>query len=208
MIFAIADYVQYLFKKGRYSEQALREQHAYLCSRENIEAYIKTSEPGDLILLHIRVSLISWLIMYYTNSIWSHVSGVATDNCVCETTPRGVIKSPITSYIDNKSYFSARRIQDRENVNMEKVVAWVQDKVGAGYDWALLFIMFFSIIFGRSHHWKLIYSLDIYIVLAVLVRLGIMPTLPSLIAAGIYAFVLLFNLSTLVRELNEHRVTM
>jgi len=195
MVFALLDYINYVSMKGNYSLDNISKNGGELCSRENIEAFIRRSKPLDIILLHTRLSLMSWLVMYYTNSIWSHTSGVVRDNYLIEATLEGVIKVPISSYIDDKSYYGTLRLRDEITPDMaEKGLRFAEESVGNGFNWFGIFRIFLRIIFGRSKDWRLKHSLDIFITILLLRMLNISTTRTSLGISIVYSTILVINL--------------
>lgn len=193
MIFFITDFVKYNFMWNGYSEKSLEEQNLIICSKQNIESYMNKSKPMDVVFLHTRKSFISWVIMYYTNSPFSHTSLVLKNNIVIEATLQGVVKTPLTEYIDNESYFLVLQPPNITDKQTEKGMQYAESTVGSGFGWYKIILIFLQVLFATSNSWRLRYSLDIYILL-ILLKLTNLISLNTLILITItYTIVIIFN---------------
>lgn len=193
MIFALIDYFQYVNMMGKYSIKNLQKEKAILCTKENIKKYFTSSPPNMcLIFLHTRVSLNSWLVMYYTNSLWSHVSCIMDNYVYDTTTSQGFIKIPPSDFIDNKSYFRAISI---EIPNYEKGKSYTENLVGkTKYGWKSVIKKFLRIIFGKSRDWRLKFSLDFYFLTVVLYLLNCLSPIITITLICFYSILLSWGL--------------
>src|SRR6266853_580503 len=103
MIFAILDYMDYRCRRGAYSDALLRAEGGRLAAGENFPRP-EQFKTGDLVFLHTADSFLSWLVMYYTSSVWSHVASVSENGYIIDAATSGVLEHPFSDYLDGKSY--------------------------------------------------------------------------------------------------------
>lgn len=132
MIFATIDFIQYLLKIGKYSQKSIDESGGVIASDKLID--VNTLEIGDMVFFHPRISLFSWLIMYWTNGNWSHVGMISGNGKICHAISEGVVEEDINKYFDNKSYLSIihRTLSNQEK---EELLSFIQSTVGSKYAW-------------------------------------------------------------------------
>src|ERR1017187_7658324 len=111
MLFAALDYWRYTQRMGRFSDKTIREDGGILATRDKLHE-IETIKPGRLIFYSCTDSFQSWLIMYYTSSVWAHVTTASYDGNIIDTTTSGVIEHPLSDYLDGKSYISIYTIKE------------------------------------------------------------------------------------------------
>jgi hypothetical protein len=63
---------------------------------------------GKLFFYHGCNSFSSWLVMYFTSSIWSHTGAFTENGFVVDATTSGVIERPLYDYFDGKSYICVK----------------------------------------------------------------------------------------------------
>lgn len=109
--------------------------------------------PGDKILFHTKgFSLVSIAIREITQSYWNHVSQLIQEGgewFVIEALFKGVVKTPLDKYIDNKTYdLKVIRLKEGSFKNRAEYVRGIElsnfrmnQKIGKKYDfWAIVFI--------------------------------------------------------------------
>ena len=111
-------------------------------------------KSGDKILFHTRgFSPFSMGIRFLTKSFWNHVGQyekeVDSKGYIIEALGKGVVKTPIEKYINNKSYIlKAVRLRGDAFKDLEEYKKGLQtsrermyDKIGKKYDWwAIVFL--------------------------------------------------------------------
>jgi hypothetical protein len=102
MIFAILDFVNYKNKTKNYSFDAIKKEGGIELNDLNFDK-IFPLKPGT-IFIHPPNSFLSWLIMYYTSCIWSHVMTTFDYDNVVDVTLKGVIIHPFRDYFDKGFY--------------------------------------------------------------------------------------------------------
>lgn len=199
MLFAIYDYIQYRLMLGPYSEESIKAQNGIICSAENIYKYLGvnaiTQEQIGMIFLHTRVSFLSWIVMYYTTSLWSHVGILLSDGNVYEaTTNQGVTINPSSTYIDNQSFFHLIKIPVPNAEAKEAMQKEMRNMYGYKYDWFSPFKIFLYIIIAAKSEWKIKYSLDIFITLIALFFTKLISLSTFIVLISIYSIPLYWNL--------------
>lgn len=103
---------------------------------------------GDLILFHTKgLSFISIGIRMLTESFWNHIGMYIIDidkrGFVVEALGRGVVKTPIEKYIDNKNYIlkavsikpEAFKDQQEYEIGLGLAMSRMRAAIGQKYDW-------------------------------------------------------------------------
>ncbi|HWW90434.1 MAG TPA: hypothetical protein VNY35_06625 [Solirubrobacteraceae bacterium] len=171
MIFALADYVRYRLRKGRYNPAVLEEQGWVLASRANFQGD-DLPAPGLVCVVHTQDSFVSWVIMYFSQHAANHVFIFGEEGSIVDTIPTaGVIERPLSDYLDERSYFL---IVPKEVPSAEKrteALSWAKTQIGNRYGWPEAVGIGERILYGRPHpgpavHWRL--WTDAMIVLAIL----------------------------------------
>lgn len=101
MIFAIADYLHYVRKKGRFSRHPHTSFMAGAFERSLSPQAIAMLRPGDLIFVETMDRPAAWLIMYLTSSEVSHLAMYVGNGEIIHATLDGVRADPITSLYGN-----------------------------------------------------------------------------------------------------------
>jgi hypothetical protein len=189
---------------GNYSKDSLEKQGLKLCDQENIENYITKSKPADIIFLHTRISFISWLVMYYTNSLLSHTAVVINKDLILEAIPQGVVKTPIRDYIDNKSYFVVLNVPDITEEQTADIMNYADSQMGVGYNWSLVFKIFLDTIFAKRKDWRIKFSLDFYLLFILLKVINLISLKLLVILSVIYTIIIVFNRTRFYFNNREH----
>lgn len=116
MIFFFSDYLNYRNETGNYRH-------------ENCEAlgykrgkYFVNNEPkplpGDALVVHTRFSFVSWLVMYYTNSLASHVCLFLENGILFDFTTSGLVEHHVSDYYEDRYYLQIRILRE-EKVGFE-----------------------------------------------------------------------------------------
>ncbi len=147
MLFALFDYYQYRTRRGKYSASNIERGGARLATSENF-ADISSHRPGDVFFMHTMNSVISWLIMYFTDSMWSHVGIISQDDYVVDATTAGVIEHPFSDYLDGQAFLLIvdTKIADERRA---EALALVRSEIGTPYGWITVLRMGLDIVFGN-----------------------------------------------------------
>jgi hypothetical protein len=172
MIFAAWDYLRYRLGKGVYSPSQLQRQGARLGTRENFME-IANCKPMDLFLLHTRKSFLSWMVMYYTNSIWSHVGMFAENGQVIDATTGGVFKHHFCDYCDGSTYIAIWHLKGVTDEKREKAIRWSERQIGKAYNWAGVVRLFLMIILGKKEPYRFRFFLDFVVLMLPIAAFGL-----------------------------------
>jgi len=166
MIFALVDYLQYRWRRGRYSERSLEEKNLRRATEENF-ADFRDYSLGDMLYVSTADSFKSWIVMYWTNAVISHVATFYGDGILHDCTTGGVIRHSFSDYLDGKSYLGVMRLP--AGLDKEKMKAFLDRTVGDGYNWRGVFRLALLISSGAhpSFSWRL--YLDIALIIASLI---------------------------------------
>lgn len=210
MLFALYDYVCYRFQLRHYAPAVVEAQHARLAISENFpEEGVRTKcEPGDAFFLHTRNSFVSWLIMYYTNSLWSHVGAFAENGKIVDATTSGVIKHEFLDYIDGESYILLKKLDKSYDLDTQKMMEFAERQVGSPYNWAALPRIFIHIVSGRDPKYRIRYTLDFLLLLLPFLLLRYSVPVVGWIAVTCGAILVLFvGYNVAKRKWSERRST-
>jgi len=193
MLCAAVDYLAYAMRRGRYSLENLKAEGGLLATPDRIDL-VDELQPADCLIFHTPGSLLSWAIMYYTDSAWSHIAMVVGPNRLSHATTVGIIEQPITDFFDGKTVLLARRPKERTPEGVVAAQAFAEESRGAGYNWLGVFRLLLRILFGASHHYRVRVSVDILIVTVVLATLSWGAVrLAILAAATLYVLLVVVN---------------
>src|SRR4051794_3738547 len=103
MLFALADYVQYKFQRGRYGPETLSSSGWKLATPENFRGD-QRPRPTDVVIVHSRVDTLSWVVMYVTDFVGSHTTMLGSEETVIHATLDGVVEQPFATLLDGQSY--------------------------------------------------------------------------------------------------------
>jgi hypothetical protein len=164
MLIALLDYIKYRLQVGRYSARSIEQAHGSLATAENFppDSFPK---PGQIIIVHTRESFISWLVMYFTDSIWSHTAIGVDDGDIVEVTLGGTIAHPFADILNNTDYLIIGRppmTQDQERGIAEHARSGV-GVVKLSYRVAAT--MGIRTLLGRDDKYRIRLSLDLLTVL-------------------------------------------
>lgn len=189
MICAITDYLFYKCKRGKYSHNNLLKQGA----QPGVipKGHVLDVKTGDMFFLHTRNSFLSWCVMYYTNSIWSHCGIIGENNLSFDSTTSGVIKHPFTDYLDENHYVAVGRIPGISKEIRDKINPFLNSWVGAPYGWGHILRMFIIRISGRHDKYYYKFYIDILFLFSPLFIIGLI----NIVFIKIYLFVISFYLA-------------
>lgn len=157
MLFALWDYIKYRRRMGRYSDAELVRQGARCATQANFSD--QSERPrGTVIQFHTRYSYLSWMVMYYSDSVWSHLAIIVSSDDVVHSTTSGVLRHPFLALCDERSYL--RLLAPIENEAGAKAGAHAETLVGRQYDWGETIYTFRDTILGTLGRYRLSYFLD------------------------------------------------
>jgi len=126
--------------------------------------WIDSIRDGDIILFHTKgFSPISVGIRMLTESFWNHVgmyvSDINKEGFVIEALGRGVVKTPIEKYINNKSYIlkaitlrpEAFKDEEEYREGLKLAISKMRLSVGQKYDWWA--IVYLGILYISKGFW-------------------------------------------------------
>ncbi len=197
MLFAILDYINYRRRRGHYSDESIRKEGGRLAAPENFPMLLDLG-PRHRFVYHTRDSFLSWLVMYYTASVWSHVGNFTERGHIIDATTAGVIEHPLSDYFDGKSYIiilAAKKglVSDEQ---LAKSLEWGRRQIGCGFNWPGLRRFFWSIVFGAHANYRFRVSGDILILLLVLCPLAYLSHtfgVLLLLVSSLYVFIVVMN---------------
>jgi hypothetical protein len=195
MLFALVDYLNYRAERGPYSANAIESQGGHLADK-HLTYRIEALRPADLFFYHGRGSLLSWAVMYFTHSIWSHVGTCVGDGKIVDATTSGVVEHRLTDYLDGRGYLAFRTVQGISDEQRADVARYARSTVGAGYNWSGVFRLFGAIITGYHAHFRWRFAVDVLIFAAMLATLGLLwppLSIASFASAIVYLRLLLIS---------------
>jgi len=134
MTFAIVDCLAYLAERGRYSPDALAASGWCLVTPETLAAAARVP-PATIFVIHPSRSMLSWVIMYSTNSAASHTALYLGGGYVCDSTPQGTMIRPLSDVLSERTWFVDNRKQPIPEEARARVVESAVKLVGTPYDW-------------------------------------------------------------------------
>jgi hypothetical protein len=173
MMFAVIDYVAYRLKRGKYSAASIEAEGGKLASPGNFPEG-QFPQPAAIIVFHTRDSFLSWLVMYFTNSVWSHSAVATYDGEFVEVTvDQGTIEHPFADSLNSKDYVKYGLPRQLTADQQAGIVAAAQASVGnVRFSWFGAIRLGFYILMGRhpTRHPRL-YA-DILLLLSMFYWLG------------------------------------
>lgn len=136
MLFALIDYAHYRMQRGRYHRAKIEAAGYRLATLENFSG-VRHPRPADVIVFHTRTSALSWLVMYFTNSVASHVAMMTDEENVTEVTTSGVVRHPFTDLLDRQSFLACGSPPDLTDEKRAAVGAAADQMLDARFDWLL-----------------------------------------------------------------------
>jgi hypothetical protein len=134
--------------------------------------------------------------MYFTDSIWSHTGVFGENGNVFDATTSGVIRHPFADYCDGATYILVIRHPSVSESKRREALEFAESKVGDGYNWRGVILMFFRIIFGAQKPYRMVFFVDALVVALLLASGGYLWT-PMAWAASvafiIYSIVVMTN---------------
>lgn len=162
MLFAALDYLRYRRRRGMYSDEAIRKEGALLATPENFSP-VEELPPCGLVFYSATDSFQSWLVMYYTGSVWSHVATLTYHGNIIDATTRGVIEHPLLDYLDGKSYVAIRRVKGMSDQKADRVIQYMRTTLGGGFNWIGILRLYCYIVLGAHADYQFRVSLDVII---------------------------------------------
>lgn len=171
VLVAAFDYVRYRLRAGRYSPACIERRTGGVLAIPEKFQHLEQYQVGDTFFLHTQDSLLSWLVMYYTDSIWSHCGMFSEHEQVIDATAQGVVEHGFYDYCDGKNYVVVRRL----NLNDEqrnKLLKFIRTQIGSAYGWFQAVVMWGRIVLGVQDRYRISFMLDLLFVLVILWFLG------------------------------------
>jgi hypothetical protein len=169
MLFALWDYSNYRRRVSRYSDAELERKCGIRAARANFPDRSHLI-PGAIILFHTRNSFLAWVVMYYTDSVWSHCAIIVNGGDVVHATTSGVFKQSFYDFCDGESYISIRYPRDRA-VGI-RAASHAETMVGAPYAWGETISTFVLIILGIYRGYRISFFLDFTILILPVAAIG------------------------------------
>jgi hypothetical protein len=194
MILALLDYWKYRKRKGRYSHQALTKQGLQLATLSNFQNY-KSYPLGHLLFASTTGSTLSWTVMYCTNSTLSHTAMFYGNGILQDCTTSGVIRHSFENYLDGESYL--RVIPPPRGTDLAHTLKFMNESLGARYNWPGLFRLFSHILIGNhlDFSWRIYFDVLLTLIITSWLTGLAMPLTSNFIylAAVIYSVVVVIN---------------
>src|ERR1700693_4510193 len=165
VLMALLDYAAYRGRRGRYADAVIQAQGARISKANSPE--LGKLLPGDILFFHTRPSVVSWMVMYVTGSIWSHTAMYVGDGLVTDATSMGVRRHPLADYFNGESSFSARRPPFSEG-GAERAVDAANSKIGKPYGWTMVLLIGWQSVVGARREFDPRHAVDVLFSLAVL----------------------------------------
>lgn len=164
MFIAFFDYIEYRLHLGRYSGSSIENAHGKLATSLNFPTG-EFPKPGQIIIVHTRNSFISWLVMYFTGSIWSHTSIGVDRGDIVEATLGGVIAHPFTDILNGTDYLLIGRppvTPEQEHALVESARATVGV---TKFSYSMAAIIGLRLLLGIDEKYDLRLSIDLLVML-------------------------------------------
>lgn len=170
MIFLISDLTQYTFGIGKYSENKLRDMDLRIAIPDNFPELCNYDQKVGVIFFHTRFSLLSWIIMWITDSPLSHTAMLLPNQKVIHATSAGVIENDFDQLCDGRSYIGIKFIECGKN-DVEKLDQFMTAQLGKAYNWFGAIILGLRCLFGIGQQFNYKHAVDIVITLICVVML-------------------------------------
>ncbi len=164
MLFAILDYINYKRGRGIYDGKSIMEKGGRLAIAENFLGF-QDFNPRHFLLLHQRDSVLSWTVMYFTASEWSHVANFTENGCILDATTSGIIEHSFSDYFDGKSYILIKMVKGMTDEGAAKAITWARKQIGRPFGWHQVFSIFWGVVFGTHDCYRIRVSADVLILL-------------------------------------------
>jgi len=168
MIFALFDYYSYKSRSGRFAQDFNKSVMGGAFQSKLPTIAINSLRPGDILLVQTMDSILSWIIMYLTNSEISHVAILSDEGNIIHSTTSGVIVEPLESLFEP----NIRILPVQWNINDSKRHRFILNAkklVGTPYGWVWVIIKGYRILSARDwpyFSWR--FFTDISLVIAIL----------------------------------------
>lgn len=210
MLFAYLDAAQYLLRLGNYSHNSLTRSSSTFFAAPESANRLDEVKNGDLLFSHPTRSLVGWLVMYVTNSTWSHVATLTTTGTALEAVPRlGMVERPARIYFDGQHYLGIVRMGLSAD-DGNRVVAFGRSHLGAKYDLRGALRLACLFFFGATNTWNSRLIADVFFLL-VIVSLLFYPSVFStilLVISSLYACGLCINRRRWRRRVQREKMLM
>jgi hypothetical protein len=139
MIFAALDYLRYKLRKGNYSDSAIRAEGGRLAIAENFADWERLAS-GHIFMYHGADSILSWSVMYFTSSIWSHTGMFTEHGRIVDSTTGGVVEHSLSDYFDGRSYMAILTFKEPLSLQeSSSLVTSLRRDVGCRFNWRGIF---------------------------------------------------------------------
>jgi hypothetical protein len=196
MIFAIVDYLKYRFRKGHYAHSSILQEGGRLAAPE-LYGDLERAHPGDILIYHGSNSILSWLVMYYTDSVWSHTASFGENGALYDATTGGVIKHHFSDYLDENGYIALMTpTPPMTSDEIRASIQWAEKQIGAGFNWWGVLRFWAAIVLGSHCLYRFRYTADFLVLGTFLLPLGFLwPSLGWAILAtmGCYCLVVVLT---------------
>jgi hypothetical protein len=172
MFNALMDYARYRMKRGRYASKFIEASGGRLATVENFPPG-EFPKPGQFIISHTPDSFMSWLVMYFTDSIWSHIAAAVDHGEIVETTLEGTIVHPFRDILNGSDYllvYTPPHLSAEQERALSEAARSLVGVTKYGYPAAA--IIFLRLSAGRDINYRPRLSADFLTVLLLLCWLG------------------------------------
>jgi hypothetical protein len=205
MIFAILDYINYRSRRRAYSDALLRAEGGRLATEENFPRP-EQFKTGDLVFLHTADSFLSWLVMYYTSSVWSHVASVSENGYIIDATTSGVLEHSFADYLDGKSYILMKRVREITDEQRQKMLTSCREQVGGRFNWVGVVRLFLDIVCGFHARYRVHFSVDFLLLAACFTPLWLLSrVIGTCVVVAATAYLLVVIATTPIRHAMRRR---
>lgn len=132
MLFALLDFRNYRRRLGRYSHASMIRKGLALATQDNFPNW-RSLPLGHLLFASTSGSLLSWLVMYTTNGVFSHSAMIYGGGMVNDVTTGGVVRHSMSDYFDGTSYLEV--LPPPQGTDLEWARNFMDSIVGDGYNW-------------------------------------------------------------------------
>lgn len=204
MILAILDYFKYRKRLGKYSDKSLRKIGLKKASASEFPNW-KHIPFGKCLFVHTANSFLSWVIMYFTNSVLSHTAIIYGHGIVHDTTTDGILRHSLENYFDGESYITFRDLPS--NRTPEEMRAFLDSTLGHRYNWTGVCINAFHIAIANNtvFSWRLFFDLLLIgFFILVIAKVLYYPAYIVFLAIGVfYCITVLVNKTIRKRAIEE-----
>jgi hypothetical protein len=165
VLMALLDYAAYRGRRGRYADAVIQAQGARIAKANSPE--LGNLLPGDVLFFHRRPSVVSWMVMYVTGSIWSHTAMYVGGGLVTDATSIGVTTHHLADYFNGESSFSTCR-PPFTGGGAERAVDAMNSSIGKPYGWTMALLIGWQSILGARREFEPRHAVDVLFSLAVL----------------------------------------